>query len=108
MFGLGGVNPKQMKAMMSQMGIKSEEIDAEEVVIKGKDGTIIIREPSVSKITMSGQESFQISGKIEKEDISEDDIRTVMSQSKVDREKARHALKNSGGDLAKAILSLKN
>ena len=110
MLGLGGLDPKKMGAMMAQMGIKQSEIDASEVVIKGRDKNIVIKEPSVVKITMSGQDMFQISGKIEeseKEEISEDDIKTVMAQTKANRENAINALKKSGGDLAQAILYLK-
>ena len=106
----GGIDPKKMQAMMSQMGIKQVQIDSDEVVIKGKGKNLVIKNPSVVKITMSGQESFQISGKVEeqeKEEISEEDIKTVMAQTKVSREKALDALKNSGGDLAQAILSLR-
>jgi nascent polypeptide-associated complex subunit alpha len=105
----GGLDPKKMQAMMSQMGIKQTQIDAEEVVIKGKGKNIVIKEPSVMKITMSGQESFQISGRVEEqEEISEEDIKTVMAQTKASREKSVSALKNSGGDLAQAILSLRH
>ena len=104
----GGLDPKKMQAMMSQMGIKQTQIDADEVVIKGKGKNIVIKNPSVMKITMSGQESFQISGQVsEQEEISEDDIKTVMAQTKVTRDKALDALKKSGGDLAQAILHLK-
>ena len=106
----GGIDPKKMQAMMSQMGIKQTQIDADEVVIKGKDKNIVIKNPSVMKVTMSGQESFQISGKIEeqvREEISEEDIKTVMAQTKASKEDATRALKKSGGDLAQAILSLR-
>ena len=107
--GLGGIDPKKMKAMMSQMGIRQEEIDAEEVVIKGRGKNIVIKNPSVAKITMSGQESFQISGQVIEEDsVSEEDIQTVVARAKVSKEKAKDALKKSGGDLAEAILGLKD
>jgi len=121
MFGLGGVDPRKMKAMMSQMGIKSEEIDSEEVIIKGKDKNIIIRNPSVTKINFSGQDMFQISGNAEEtkkegnvertvgssEEITEEDIETVANQTKASKEKARETLKKAGGDLASAIMQLK-
>jgi nascent polypeptide-associated complex subunit alpha len=107
----GGLDPKKMQAMMSQMGIKQVQIDSDEVVIKGKGKNIVIKNPSVVKITMSGQDSFQISGKVEESEsneISEDDIKTVMAQTKVTRDRALDALKKSGGDLAQAILSLRH
>jgi len=33
----GGMNPRQMKQMMSRMGIKAEDVPAERVIIEGKD-----------------------------------------------------------------------
>jgi nascent polypeptide-associated complex subunit alpha len=59
----GGVNPRQMQGMMKKMGIAQEEIDAYKVIIEKTDGNkIIIENPSVMKIKMQGQTSFQISG----------------------------------------------
>lgn len=105
----GGMDPRKMNAMMSQMGIKSTEIDAEEVIIKGKGKNIIIKNPSVTKVNMPGQEMFQVIGKaVEEESISEEDVQTVMSQTGASNEKASQALKTSEGDIAKAILSLKH
>ena len=61
----GGLDPKKMQAMMKQLGIAQQEIDASKVIIEKTDGNkIIIEEPSVVKIKMQGQESFQISGEI--------------------------------------------
>lgn len=63
------------------MGIQQEDIDAEEVIIKCSDKTIIIKNPSVQKVNMMGQKNYQISGEehIESIDsapeISEDDIK---------------------------------
>lgn len=100
-----------MAQMMKRMGIAQQEIDATEVIIKCSDRDIVITEPSVSKVNAMGQESFQISGSIterEKEaEITEDDVKTVAEQANVDEERAREALKNSNGDIAKAIMDLK-
>jgi len=105
----GGMDPRKMQAMMSQMGIKQTEIDAEEVIIKGKGKNIIIKNPSVTKVNISGQEMFQVLGKaVEEESISDEDIKTVMVQTNASKEKAIEALKKSEGDIAKAILSLKH
>ena len=101
------INPRQMEKMMRQMGVKQEEIDASEVIIKTKDKTIIIKNPQVSKVNMMGQESFQISGEIEESTISEEDIKTVAEQSNVSLKEAENALKKTNGDLAEAILILK-
>jgi len=111
MFGLGGLNPKKMQAMMSQMGIKHQTIDAEQVVIKCRGKDILINNPSVSKINFSGEDMFQVSGNVEEkqdeEEISEDDINTVSIQAKVSKEKAKESLLRTKGDIAAAIMALR-
>jgi len=57
---------------------------------------------------MMGEESLQITGDIEEESISEDDIKTVSEQAEVSKEKAKEALIKFNGDLAEAILYLKS
>ena len=108
-----GINPRMMKQAMKRMGIKQEEVDdATQVIIKCPDREIIIDSPSVAKVNMMGQETFQISGDIsEKEtdttpEISEDDINTVIEQAKVSEAEAKKALEEAEGDLAKAIMTL--
>ena len=111
---LPGMNPRKMQQMMKQLGIQQVEIPATEVIIKTKDKTIVITNPSVSKVNMMGQENFQISGDVHEEqvstvpDISEEDIKTVMEQTGTDRNTARKAIEKAEGDLAEAILNLKN
>ena len=107
---LGGLNPKKMQAMMKQMGISQEEIDASKVIIEKEDNSkIIINNPSVTKVKMQGQESFQIAGEISEEiaevGISEEDIKTIMEKTGVSEEKAKETLEKTG-DLAEAILEL--
>jgi len=107
-----GINPKKMQAIMSQMGIKQEEIDANRVIIETPEKNIIINNPSVVKINMQGQESFQISGEIseeEKENTEEtikQDIQTIIEKTGCSEEQAKKALEEANGDLAEAILSL--
>lgn len=100
-----------MKQAMKKMGIKQEEIDAEEVIIRTKEKEIVIRNPSVSKVNMAGQETYQISGNEEerslKIEISEEDIKTVMEQTGKKKEECKEAIEEANGDLAEAILSLK-
>ncbi len=104
----GGMDPKKMQAMMRQMGIKSEEIDAVKVTIETSDGkTISIDQPQVTKITMQGQSSFQIAGNIRVEEkSSEEDLKLIMEQTGCTEEEAKAALEKSGGDIAQAIVSL--
>ena len=106
--GLGGLNPKKMNALMKQMGINQEEIEASRVVIETKgDNNIIIENPSVTKIIMQGQESFQISGDVtESLAIPEDDVKTVIEKTGCSENQAKEALEKTNGDLAEAILEL--
>ena len=104
-----GINPSQMKAMMKQMGIKQEEINAIRVVIEKEDENIVIENPSVVKIDMQGQESWQITGDSKTEDkksFSEDDVRIVMEKADASEDDARKALEDFNGDLTEAILNL--
>ncbi|MDP2628857.1 MAG: nascent polypeptide-associated complex protein [Nanoarchaeota archaeon] len=101
------IDPKKMQAVMKQMGMSQEEIPASKVIIEKTDNTkLIIENPSVTKIKMQGQESFQVVGDIREENsISEDDIKTIVEKTGVSEKKAREALEKTG-DLAEAILEL--
>ncbi len=105
-----GINPRQMRQAMKKLGMKQEEIEAEEVIIKCPDKTIIISNPSVSKVNMMGQTNYQVSGEEiirEKEiEISEEDIKTVTEQTGCSRETAIETIKECNYDLAEAILKL--
>ncbi len=107
-----GVNPRQMQAAMKKMGISQVEIEAVQVIIKTKDKQLIFDNPSVSKVNMMGQATYQVVGEPREEslssapEINQDDIKTVMEQANVDEETARKAIESHNGDLAEAILSL--
>jgi nascent polypeptide-associated complex subunit alpha len=102
-----GMNPRQMQKMMKKMGISQTEVPANEVIIKGEKD-YIIRNPSVLKVNMQGQETLQITGDMEEMDsISDDDVKTVSEQAGVSLEESRKALEEVDGDLAEAILKLK-
>lgn len=99
-----------MQGMMKQMGIAQEEISASKVIIEKKDGNkLIIQEPSVIKIKMQGQTSFQITGEEKEESeeikISEDDINTVIEKTGCSKEQAKKSLEKTN-DLAESILEL--
>jgi nascent polypeptide-associated complex subunit alpha len=108
-----GINPREMQKAMKRLGIKQEEIDANEVIIKTNDSEIVIRNPQVSKVNMMGQETFQISGEIEERalssepEIDDEDVKTVMEQTGATEEEAQEAISKNSGDLAKAIMDLK-
>jgi nascent polypeptide-associated complex subunit alpha len=109
MFMLGGMDPKQMAKMMKQMGINTKEIAADRVIIEAAEEKIIIEEPQIVEIIAQGQSSFQISGKVRKEEkVNEEDVALIMEKTGVLREKAIEALKNAKGDLAEAILALQS
>lgn len=109
---LPGVNPRQLKQAMKQMGLSQEDLDATEVIIKTSDKVIKFTNPSVQKVSLQGQINFQITGDYSEEElkyeakISEDDIKTVSEQAGVSKDDARKALDVSNGDIAEAILSL--
>ncbi len=107
------MNPRQMEKMMRQMGIKNENIEADEVIIRCADKEIIISNPAVQKVNMMGQDSYQISGEISERNIGEDapkftddDIQMVMDQTNCSKDEAEDALKETTGDIAEAILIL--
>src|SRR4030042_6049531 len=106
-----GVDPRQMQGMLKKMGISQEEIDASRVIIEKTDNSrIIIDNPSVQKIKMQGQETFQIAGDITEESaeprITEEDVQTVMQKTGVSEKIARETLEKNNGDLAETILEL--
>ena len=113
---MAGMDPRALKSMMAQMGIKTTDINALRVVIECSDKNIVISNPAVTRIEARGMESFQIVGNIVEEpkvtlpseSISADDVALVSEQSGVsDTEKVRKAILSSNGDLAGAILLLK-
>ena len=103
-----GLDPKKMQAMMKQLGIAREEISVERVIIEKSDGgKLIVENPSVIKIKMQGNESFQISGKVSEESgISEEDIKTIIEKTGASEKIARETLEKNKGDLAETILEL--
>ena len=108
-----GVDPRMMKKAMKRLGMSQEEIDAQQVIIKTPGKNIIINNPSVMKVHMQGEDSFQITGEISEESadtkptISEDDVQTVMEQTGASEVEAKNAIEEANGDLAEAIMKLK-
>lgn len=105
---LPNMNPKQMQQLMKQMGINSKEISASRVIIETEGEKIVISEPSVVEISVQGQKSYQIQGKVSVEaSLSEDDVKMVAAQAGCTEEQAKEALKKANGDIAQAIMDLK-
>ena len=109
-----GVNPRQVQQMMKQLGMSQEEMDATCVIIKTPSKTLVFDNPSVQKISMRNQTTFQLSGDFREEEnmveisISDDDVNVVCEQAGVSDEKARKALERAEGDIAQAIVNLNN
>ena len=105
-----GMNPKAIAQAMKQMGIKQVDVPSSEVIIKSEGKDIVITNPTVVRINMRGQDSFQITGIVEERaasvEISEEDVKTVSSQAGVSEDDARKALEVSDGDLAAAIMEI--
>jgi len=125
---------RQMRRKMQQQGIDMEAVDATKVIIEGSEKTLVIEQPEVVLMKQAGQEIYQVIGtaeefspedisidkSLEKEEsepfeestvkptITENDIMLVAAQANVDLKEAENTLKDCGGDIAKAILLLKN
>jgi len=100
--------------MMKKMGLKMDELgDIERVILQGRGREIVIEGPAVTAIDMKGQRMYQVAGgsvterALEKElVIPEEDVLLVAQQAGVSMDRARAALEEAEGDLAKAILML--
>ena len=123
---------RQMRRRMQQQGIEMDQINATRVIIESQEKTLVIDQPEVVLMKQMGQEIYQVIGEAEeysvgefrigeegevaevveeseaKPVITENDIMLVAAQAKVDKEEANAALIDSEGDIAKAILFLKN
>jgi len=125
---------RQMRRKMQQQGIDMEQINATRVIIESPESTLVIDQPEVVLMKQMGQEIYQVIGDAEeypvgevqigekaeveiidvmdesevKPVITENDIMLVAAQANVDKEEANAALIDSNGDIAKAILFLKN
>lgn len=112
--GLGGMNPAQMQRMMSQMGIKTQEMSVEKIIFQMKDGTKFeMNLPQVTKMTIKGTDTYQVVGNAvpiedeKRELFNEDDVKMVMEQADCSRDDAQKMLKETKGDIAEAIMKLK-
>ena len=103
------INPRQLEKMAKRMGIQTQPIEAEEVIIRTPEKEIVISNPQVSRVNMMGQDTFQVSGDISErsvEKFSKEDIEIIKQQTGASEEEARAALEETG-DMADAILKLK-
>ena len=112
-----GVDERAMRAAMKKLGMQQQQIDAEEVIIKlkGVGSELVIANPSVAKVTMMGQDTFQISGECAERPrqqqgsqqlFTDDDAKTVIGHTGCSDAEAKAALAKVNGDIAAAILLL--
>jgi nascent polypeptide-associated complex subunit alpha len=98
--------------MMDKLGVNMKEVpNVTEVIIRTEGKDILIKNPSVSQVSAQGMQIYQVmGGSIEEQGAvkkySEEDILLVAQQTAVTKEVAEEALKESEGDLARAILKL--
>lgn len=107
---MNNINPKQIQSVMKRMGIAQSPLNAKRVIIELEDSNIIIDEPSVMKVKMQGQTTFQISGDEREEtteSFSEDDVAMVVEKTGKTEDEVKDFLAENDGDIAKAIMELK-
>jgi nascent polypeptide-associated complex subunit alpha len=106
----GGISPSKMQGMMKKMGISQTPLNVNRVVFEMADGNLIIDEPSVIRVMMQGQETYQVSGEARKEEdelFSDEDVAMVIEKTGKPIEEVREMLEKVGGDIAEAIVGLK-
>ena len=104
---------REMRRMMDKMGLDMNELsNVQEVIIKTDKKEIIISKPSVTEMKAKDSSIFTVTAdsyeerELEVPIFSEEDIQLVSQQAGVDEEKAKGALEEAEGDLARAILLL--
>jgi len=128
------VGSRQMRRRMQQQGIDMDQVDATRVIIEGPEKSLVIEQPEVILMKQMGQEIYQVIGEAKeyspseisindqkeieeveilddaelKPSITENDIMLVAAQTNVEKEEAKAVLIECEGDIAKAILMLKN
>jgi nascent polypeptide-associated complex subunit alpha len=102
-----------MRRMLDRMGLDMKELpNVQEVIIKTDKKEIIISKPAVTEMKSKENSIFQVIAdsyeekELETPIFSEEDIMLVSQQANVSAEVAANALKETGGDLARAILLL--
>jgi len=126
--GFRGMSPRQMERMMKRMGIEQEDLDGvKEVVIRFGDKEWVIADAHVVMVRQAGVESYQVTGTKKERtsarespgqdvakqtqkkavEIPVEDAALVAGQTGVSIEAAMSALRETGGDLAAAILKLR-
>ena len=107
------INPREANRMMQRMGMQVKQVDdVTRVIIESASKRIVIDNPEVAIVTVQGQTVYQVGGGTAREEgpggeSAQEDANLVASQAEVSVEEAAKALQQSGGDLAQAIIILK-
>jgi nascent polypeptide-associated complex subunit alpha len=107
------INPREANRMMQRMGMQVKQIDdVTRVIIESASRRIVIDAPEVAIVSVQGQTVYQVGGGRAREEglsspTGQDDAKLVASQAGVSVEEATNALRESSGDLAQAIILLK-
>jgi len=97
---------------MQRMGMQVQQLDdVTKVIMESPTRRIVIDNPEVATVTVQGQTIYQVGGGTMREEGvgggSDEDAKLVASQAGVSVEQATNALRQSSGDLAQAIILLK-
>ncbi|MEF8873665.1 MAG: nascent polypeptide-associated complex protein [Candidatus Thermoplasmatota archaeon] len=109
-----GGNQRQMKRMMKKMGLDSDELDAEKVIIETSEKRLVFDGPQVVEMNMKGQQMYQVVGEPREEAlegqvlIPDEDIEMVSERAGVSEEEAKKALEEADGEPAEAIINLQS
>ena len=108
----GKINPREANRMMQRMGMQVQQLDdVTKVIMESPTRRIVIDNPEVATVTVQGQTVYQVGGGTMREEgvggASDEDAKLVASQAGVTIEQATSALRQSNGDLAQAIILLK-
>ncbi|MGC9121504.1 MAG: nascent polypeptide-associated complex protein [Thermogladius sp.] len=114
-----GFSPRELKRALKRMGLDVEELSGvEKVEFYLKDRRIVVESPQVVVIKSKNQTVFQVVGEAKEETtgkeqreavvaVNEEDVEFVASQAGVSKEEARRALIETRGDIAEAIIRLR-
>lgn len=118
------MNPREQKRMMQRMGMNMDSVaDVQQVIIRTAGKDIVIDEPEVAILQVQGQKMYQViggqvseqapsaratAGAPAKPAFTDEDVQLVADQTGKSLERAKEALIEADGDLAKAILLLQS
>ena len=116
------MNPREQKRLMQRMGMNMDSVsDVQQVIIRTPTKDIVIDEPEVAILQVQGQKMYQVIGgqvseqapsqrgtTTAKPAYSEEDVQLVADQTGKSLQKAKEALEECSGDLAKAIMLLQS